>query len=658
MSIVQPTDPTRTRITGIALALVPGRYAGSRRPWAGSSEVRRAPDLNGMLDEASAVTIADNLPPLPPAGAPFVDIRSSGVWYYSWRHKAAGYTPGPWSAWVGAGADIIPAGVLADAINGGVGAGVHPLVRAAEIRDQNIGNKGAVTTTVDWGDEGGVTRRIRLTASGGIILLKNGRPGQTYTLILQQDGTGSRTIATWDPAIAWQGDAVPTLTTTADLADFLTLECVTSGGNVRYLGRVGADQKAYVQNDVQVAIRDIEVLSSMVATTTIPITGLSFAPKLILVLSSGRDDASDAAGRADYYLNFGAATSTSVRRVMTCWSDDGVATGEANRYGGNDAIANEISTTRTGALDVSAFNSDGVTLIVDDQFVTSRRYTVVLIGGETFQAKLDNIATPAATGNQTVTGVGFTPTGLLLFGGDVATANLNTTTAHAIFGMGAAQSTSARYGMANAIRDGDTTQKPTSYGFTGECYADGELAGAPDTTASRFRADFVSFGSGQFIINWLETAEFRTLFYLAVAGCRTAVANLATLTDVTTDINVGPLALLPKFGLLFSHNRPTSTQNVDDNDAQLSLGVFAENPQGGIPVQRAVSTMQKFDAGVASVVAGAGLAYAAAYQNLAVADGSLEGRMQVTAITPGGFTARMDDADPSGSRVGCWLVGA
>jgi hypothetical protein len=527
-------------------------------------------------------------------------------------------------------------------------------IRVDELVDRLFFDNGNVTgnVTLDWSLA--PTQRVRLTGNTTFTFL-NGRPGNRYVLEAQQDGTGSRT-GTWSPSVTWGSDTPPTLSTGANKLDTFAFEVV--GSPVTYYR--GSTHSLNVSSyGVQVAIRDIQVLSSQTVGTTIAISGLTFAPKLILVLSSGRDDASDAAGRADYYLNFGAATSTSVRRVMTCWSDDGVATGDASRYGGTDAVANEIAgASRTGALDVSAFNSDGVTLIVDDQFVTSRRYTVVLIGGETFQAALGNVDTPAATGNQTVTGIGFTPTGLLLFGGDNGTANLNLTVAHAIFGMGAAQSTSARYALANAVRDNETTQKPVSYGFTGECYADGELGSPPDVTATRFRADFVSFGSGQFTINWLETALARTVFYIAVAGCRTGVANLATLTDTTTDITVGQLAVLPKFGLLFSHNRPNSTQNVDDNDAQLSLGVFAENPQGGPPVQRTVSTMQKFDAGVASVVAGAGLAYAAAYQNLAVADGSLEGRMQVTAITPGGFTARMDDADPSGSHVGCWLIGA
>lgn len=661
MAIISPPDFMRTRVTGVAFSLVPGRDDQTGRPWVGLSEVRRAPDSGGLPVTASAVTIADSVPPLPPGGAPFVDERPGTTtrWHYSWRHKGLGRGAGNWSAWFSATPDVVPKDILAAAISssggGSTGTGALPLARSAEVLDRNLGDKGAVTTTIDWADGGGATRRIRLTASGGTILFKNGKPGQGYTLVLQQDETGARTISTWDPGIAWPADAAPTLTTTIDRADMLVFKCVTTGGNVRYLGRL--EQANYIQNDVKAAVGSFLVDSSFAATTDIVVTGVGFMPKLLIFFTSGRSEAVDAAGRADYYMNFGAATSTSLRRGITNWSDDGVATSAAFRYMATDAVINEIDAAgRTGALDVQSFDADGFTVRVDDQFVSSKQVHWLALGGDTFKAKIADRTTPGSAGSQTTTGVGFTPTGLILAGVDVTgAASLQV---DAAMGIGVATSSGAQYATASVVANAQTTQKPTSYGYTGECYANGQVSGAPpDTDATLFRAAFTSFGSDQFVLNWLETLSVRTDFYIALAGCRCVAGNLATVTDTTTDITVTGLAVVPKAGLLISHARPTSTQNVSDNDAQRSTGVFAENPQGGAPIQRTAGVMQKFDASAASVVAGAGHAFDAAYQNLDVADGALEGRMRVTAITPGGFTARMDDADPSAARVGYLVIG-
>lgn len=48
--------------------------------------------------------------------------------------------------------------------------------------------------------------------------------GKSFTLILIQDATGSRTI-TWPGTVVWAAGAAPTLTTTAAKKDILTFLC-------------------------------------------------------------------------------------------------------------------------------------------------------------------------------------------------------------------------------------------------------------------------------------------------------------------------------------------------------------------------------------------------------------------------------------------------
>lgn len=49
-------------------------------------------------------------------------------------------------------------------------------------------------------------------------------PGASFTLVLVQDGTGSRTV-TWPAAVKWAGGTAPTLTTTASKRDVFSFMC-------------------------------------------------------------------------------------------------------------------------------------------------------------------------------------------------------------------------------------------------------------------------------------------------------------------------------------------------------------------------------------------------------------------------------------------------
>ena len=57
----------------------------------------------------------------------------------------------------------------------------------------------------------------------------------SFTLILAQDGTGSRT-ATWPAAVKWPGGTAPTLSTAAGAIDVLTF--TTVDGGTTWLGAV------------------------------------------------------------------------------------------------------------------------------------------------------------------------------------------------------------------------------------------------------------------------------------------------------------------------------------------------------------------------------------------------------------------------------------
>ncbi len=85
--------------------------------------------------------------------------------------------------------------------------------------------------TIDWST--GSAHYLSLTAAT-TLTLTNPVAGATYTLLLQQDAMGSRTV-TWPGTVAWSGGSAPTLTTAATKTDLVTF--TYSAVLTKYLGR-------------------------------------------------------------------------------------------------------------------------------------------------------------------------------------------------------------------------------------------------------------------------------------------------------------------------------------------------------------------------------------------------------------------------------------
>ena len=65
-------------------------------------------------------------------------------------------------------------------------------------------------------------------AGNRTLALSNPTVGQQFTIILIQDGAGSRTV-TWFTTLKWPSATPPTLTTTAGGIDVFTFKCVSTG---------------------------------------------------------------------------------------------------------------------------------------------------------------------------------------------------------------------------------------------------------------------------------------------------------------------------------------------------------------------------------------------------------------------------------------------
>jgi len=82
-------------------------------------------------------------------------------------------------------------------------------------------------STISWNMASGYNAQVTMTGNATLSAPTNYSVGQTYTLQVTQDGTGSR-LMTWPGSFDWGMAGTPTLTTTASKTDLVTLICVNS----------------------------------------------------------------------------------------------------------------------------------------------------------------------------------------------------------------------------------------------------------------------------------------------------------------------------------------------------------------------------------------------------------------------------------------------
>ena len=73
-------------------------------------------------------------------------------------------------------------------------------------------------STITWDASTQDVAKVTLAGNRTLGAASNGTTGQFISLLIIQDGTGSRTL-TWNAAYEFASDTAPTLTTTANLGD-------------------------------------------------------------------------------------------------------------------------------------------------------------------------------------------------------------------------------------------------------------------------------------------------------------------------------------------------------------------------------------------------------------------------------------------------------
>ena len=134
---------------------------------------------------------------------------------------------------------------IAGATLSGAVVGADQIMSAVTHKDyaETCAENATVTGTVSIDLNNGNVHSVTLTGNATLTFDNPVATGDSssFTLIVKQDGTGSRTI-TWPGSVAWAAATAPTLTTTADRFDVLAF--TTVDGGTRWFGFVAGQDFA------------------------------------------------------------------------------------------------------------------------------------------------------------------------------------------------------------------------------------------------------------------------------------------------------------------------------------------------------------------------------------------------------------------------------
>lgn len=375
--------------------------------------------------------------------------------------------------------------------------------------------------------------------------------------------------------------------------------------------------------------------------TAATVSGLSFQPKAVFLSWSGR--ASAGQGEADSLFGAGFFTGTSSRRAFATQSDHSPTTMATDHIRRNDAAVATMTIAGAvgGLADVSAINSDGFTLVVDDQFPADLIVGWIAYGGaDITDVAIVDITTPASPGDQDIN-VGFAlNTGeddkaVVMLGSSFAA--FGTSSVYSLFSFGVAAGDSIGQAvMAGSSADGAATSSSGSYTRSGE------IAATMYDDVVEVQGSLTAWLSTGFRLNWSDVSGDGDLNFsaLVIKGGRWFVGDAVTSTGTSNQTEATPY--VPKALLIGSSGRAAST--VDTSSAHYETIIGAAT---GATSRWSASLMDKDNAGNADV--GVAFATDAMYVNQSTAATVVqEGAMDLVSFdaTPG-FTYVMDDADPA-----------
>jgi len=400
-------------------------------------------------------------------------------------------------------------------------------------------------------------------------------------------------------------------------------------------------------------VGSFSIASTDTVGTTIAITGLDFTPKAIICWWSGRDELVDTLGRSDLHAGMGYASSPTSRGVVFGQGEDGVATTNLDDAHRVDALVGNIKTsppmsgTIEGLADLDSIETDGFTIIIDDQFGLNLEVQYLAFGGDLVEeVAVDIFQSQNSIGTQDITSLSFQPDSVLMLSIGTGTGPPSLFN-DMQFTVAAMKSTTEQGMVATGSRNGQGTAQGASLAHQG-AEAFSTMRYSPGNIDNRFKFD--SFLVNGFRVEHLQ-ADDDDVIFMAIKGANFAIGELQTRTDGANIVTNG-LDFKPSAVMFFSHNATEDDPATGGRDsAVLSIGAATG------PAERSASYRSDIDNLGTSRLATA-VEFDSVYINTdEAAAPAITGLMDLVSMESDGFITVMDDPDPTAAFVMYWAFG-
>lgn len=413
-----------------------------------------------------------------------------------------------------------------------------------------------------------------------------------------------------------------------------------------------------VLTPVQGTLVDVKVGNFAMNTSTgnQSVTGLGFTPKVVFFFATP-DTGDVATVAANWGMMFGVAASAASEAVVSMSAEDNVSAG-GNFAGAfnhtSKCILISLKSTTLAAAEFVSHDSDGFTINILTAPASAYRVGYLAIGGDdisdafvsTFQSDAgENV-------NTSVTGVGFNPESLLMFGihDDTAPDNFDL---RGVLAIGATTGIKANdYGIGQYINR-ISSDSDTRIGASGAGGVDAYRSINPGnlvTGASAILAyEYVSFDADGFTLNknskndGVGSRQFY-IDYLALSGAEKHsgffALNTATGNQSITGLGFAPRAVIFWTNFMYA--------GASDQDGRQSIGVSDGVSQfvigGRATDNEATTTMKRWQRDDAVI------------RKLSTA-GSVETSCSIVSMDADGFTISVDTAPGNAEVVGFLAIG-
>ena len=309
-------------------------------------------------------------------------------------------------------------------------------------------------------------------------------------------------------------------------------------------------------------------------SSTVSVTGVGFMPDAVILFWNSRTGTSNAVGRANGVFGVGVGVSSSERWCVGTWDEDAADPTNSERFTRADACVFHGSTGVDGLADFVSMDSDGFTLIIDDQFNSSHEIHYLALGGDdvtdvaagNFQSADD----PSIGSTQDFTSLSFQPDFVLVANRSSSTVTGDASNGVMALGWAVGTGTGDQYGGCWGTDDNVSGDTDTGSNLSDSQCIKISSTGSPGAPSGR--AQITSFLSNGFELTWTEPNPAVTIFYLAMKGGGYATGSIASRTDTTEQTESG-VGFQPT-GLFFLTQAMTGFTGADSRhfDCMMSIG--------------------------------------------------------------------------------------